>query len=122
MLQERVLSHSLVTDGQWNGSIASVFVQSAAAVHPLVFLSFGNGFLWIAADWLPPGHIPTGFKLWHSLIGLIPIAFALIVAVRRIWVELDLLLDNDGMILPIGCFRCGRQRSSTQASGASGGN
>jgi hypothetical protein len=32
----------------------------------LIFLSFGGGVLWIAVDWLPPGHIPTGFKLGFS--------------------------------------------------------
>jgi hypothetical protein len=75
---------------------------------PLRFLplSFGTGFLWIAVDWLRWGHIPpTGFGLWHSLIGLIPIAFAFIVGVRRIFVEHYLLLDNDSMVLPIGLFQ-----------------
>jgi|SRR5579864_4430489 len=71
-----------------------------------ILLSFGSGFLWIAVDWLPSRPIPpTGFRLWYSLIGLIPIAFALIVAVRRIWVECYLLLDNDSMTLPIGLFQ-----------------
>src|SRR5439155_9924939 len=69
-----------------------------------ILLSFGSGFLWMAVDWLPPGHIPTGFKLWSSLIGLIPIVWSLIFAVRRIWVERYLLLDHDSMILPIGLF------------------
>lgn len=54
--------------------------------------------------WLPWGHIPTGFSFWRSLIGVIPIAFALIVAVRRISVERYLSLDNDSMTLPIGLF------------------
>jgi hypothetical protein len=76
----------------------------------LILLSFGSGFLWIGADWLPYwllpwGHIPTGFRLWESLIGLIPIALALIVGVRRIWVERYLLLDDDGMVLPLGLFQ-----------------
>ena len=73
-----------------------------------ILLSFGSGFLWIAVDWfpywLPGGHIPTGFKLWFSLIGLIPIAGSLIFAVRRIWAERYLLLDHDSMLLPIGPF------------------
>ena len=73
-----------------------------------ILLSFGSGFLWIAVDWfpywLPRGHIPTGFSLWFSLIGLIPIALAIIVGVRRIWVEHYLLLDNDSMVVPIGLF------------------
>ena len=38
-------------------------------------------------------------------IGLIPIALALILGVRRIWVEHYLLLDNDSMVLPIGLFQ-----------------
>jgi hypothetical protein len=70
-----------------------------------ILLLFGSGFLWIAVYWLPRGHIPTGFHLWESLIGLIPIAWALIVGVRRIWVERYLLLDNDSMVLPIGMFQ-----------------
>jgi hypothetical protein len=70
-----------------------------------ILVSFGSGFLWIAVDWLPPGHIPTGFRLWESLIGLIPIAWALIVGVRRIWIERYLLLDHDSMVLPIGLFQ-----------------
>jgi hypothetical protein len=41
----------------------------------------------------------------NRLIGLIPIALALIVSVRRIWVERYLLLDNDSMVLPIGVFQ-----------------
>jgi hypothetical protein len=75
-----------------------------------ILLFFGCGFLWIAADWLPYwllpwGHIPTGFRFWESLIGLIPIALAIILGVRRIWVEHYLLLDHDGMVLPIGLFQ-----------------
>jgi hypothetical protein len=65
---------------------------------------FGCGFLWIAGDWLPRGHIPTGFSLCFSLIGLIPIAFAFIICARRIWVERHLVLDNDSMVLPVGLF------------------
>jgi hypothetical protein len=76
-----------------------------------ILLLFGSGFLWISLDWLPywllRGRIPTGFRLWESLIGLIPIALALIVGVRRIWVERYLLLDHDSMVLPIGLFQMG---------------
>jgi hypothetical protein len=74
-----------------------------------ILVLFGSGFLWIAVDWLPyvvtSTHIPTGFSLWFSLIGLIPIALALLVGVRRIWIERYLLLDNDSMVLPIGLFQ-----------------
>jgi hypothetical protein len=71
-----------------------------------ILLSFGYGFLWIAVDWLRWDTIPpTGFRFWHSLIGLIPIAVAFIVGVRRIWVERYLLLDDDSMVLPIGLFQ-----------------
>jgi hypothetical protein len=63
---------------------------------------FGSGFLWMAADWLPWGTIPTGFSLWFSVIGLIPIAWSFIFAVYRIWVERYLLLDHDSIVLPIG--------------------
>jgi hypothetical protein len=78
-------------------------------LRPILVL-FGSGFTWIAGAWLPcwllpREHIPTGFRLWESLIGLIPIALALILGVRRIWVEHYLLLDNDSMVLPIGLFQ-----------------
>jgi hypothetical protein len=80
----------------------------------VILLSFGGGGLWIAVDWfpywLPGGHIPTGFSLWFSLIGLIPISLAFIVGVRRIWVEHYLLLDNDSMVVPIGLFQMRRAR------------
>ncbi len=69
-----------------------------------ILLSFGSGVLWTAVDWLPPGYIPTGFKLWLSPIGFIPIAWSLIFAVRRIWAERYLLLDHDSMVLPVGLF------------------
>jgi hypothetical protein len=65
-----------------------------------ILLPFGTGLLWIAVDWLRWGHL-----LWFSLIGLIPIALSLIFAVRRIWVERYLFLDNDSMVLPIGMFQ-----------------
>ncbi len=77
---------------------------------PVWFISvlFGSGFLWMAGDWLPywltGGHIPTGFKLWSSLIGLIPIVCSLIFAVRRICFERYVLLDHDCMVLPVGLF------------------
>ncbi len=72
----------------------------------LILLSFGSGFLWIAPDWLRWGHL-----VWSRLFGLIPIAWALIFAVRRIWVEHYLLLDNDRIrLLPIGMFQTGTAR------------
>jgi hypothetical protein len=69
-----------------------------------ILLSFGSGFLWMASHWLRWGYLPTGLSLWFSLIGLIPIALALILGVRWIWVERFLLLDHDRMTLPIGLF------------------
>jgi hypothetical protein len=68
----------------------------------LILLSFGSGFAWMAVDWLPLGHAPTGFKLWFSLIGLIPVVWSLILGVRWISAERYLLLDRDSMVLPIG--------------------
>ncbi len=68
----------------------------------LILLVFGGGLLWIAIQWLSWGRMPTRFSLWF---GLIPIALALVVSVRRISVERFLLLDNDGMILPTGLFQ-----------------
>jgi hypothetical protein len=62
---------------------------------------FGSGFLWMASDWLPWGTIPTGFSLWFSVIGLIPIAWSFIFAGYRIWIERYLLLDHDSIVLPI---------------------
>jgi len=74
-----------------------------------ILLLFGSGILWVASDWLPHlvtgTYIPTGFHLWFSLIGLIPIALALIVGVRRIWVGHYLFLDHDSMALPIGLLQ-----------------
>jgi len=67
-----------------------------------ILLLFGSGLLWIAVQWLSRGHMPTGFSLWF---GLIPIALALIVGVRRISVGRYLLLDNDSMVLPTGLFQ-----------------
>src|SRR5579864_3740302 len=75
----------------------------------LILLAFGSGFLWIAADWLPywltGKHIPTGFSFWSSLIGLVPIALALVVGVLRISFQNYVLLDSDSMALPIGLFQ-----------------
>jgi len=65
---------------------------------------FGIGLLFIAFDWFPGGHIPTGFR-FDSFVGLICIALALIVGVRRIWFKRYLLLDNHSMVLPIGLFQ-----------------
>jgi hypothetical protein len=74
----------------------------------LILLFFGTGFLWLAVDWypywLPGGHGPTGFKFWFSLVGLVPIAWSLILAVCRICAERYLLLDHDSMVLPVGLF------------------
>jgi hypothetical protein len=70
-----------------------------------ILLFFGSGFLWIALDWLPWRHIPTGFRLWESLIGLIPIALALIIGTRRILIKRYLLLGHDSMVIPIGPFQ-----------------
>jgi hypothetical protein len=79
-----------------------------------ILLPFGTGFLWIAADWLPywlpGGHAPTGFSFWFSLVGLIPIALAIIVGVFRISFESYLLLDNDSMVLPLGLLQMRTER------------
>lgn len=75
----------------------------------LILLSFGSGFLWIASDWLPywlsGRHIPSGFRFWSGLVGLIPITFAFVVGAFRISFEGYLLLDNHSMVLPIGLFQ-----------------
>lgn len=75
----------------------------------LILLSFGSGFLWIAADWLPywlsGGHIPTGFRFWSSLVGFIPLAWAFIMSVFRVSFETYLSLDHDSMVVPIGLFQ-----------------
>jgi hypothetical protein len=70
-----------------------------------IFTLFGGGLLWIASDWLPGRHTPTGFSFWFSLIGLLPIAWAVIIGVRWILVQRYLLLDIDSMTLPTGLFR-----------------
>jgi hypothetical protein len=68
----------------------------------VILLLFGCGTLLIAVEWLSSrGHFPNGFHLWF---GLILIASALIVGVHRILVKRYLLLDQDGMVLPIGPF------------------
>lgn len=71
----------------------------------LIPLSFAAGLVWMAGDWLPWGHVPDGFEFWHSLLGLIPIAFAILLGLRRILAEQHLLLDNDSMVLPLGVIR-----------------
>jgi hypothetical protein len=79
-----------------------------------ILLLFGSGLLLTAADWLPywlpRGHAPTGFRFWESLLGLIPMAWALIAGARRICVERYLLLDNDSMVLPTGVFQMGTEK------------
>jgi hypothetical protein len=71
-----------------------------------VLLSFGCGFLWIAIDWFRWGRMPpAGFESWHSFIGLISIVLAIIVGVRRIFVEHYLVLDDNSLVLPIGLFQ-----------------
>src|SRR5262249_30668353 len=58
--------------------------------------------LWIAVQRLSWGRMPTGFGLWF---GLLPIAMALTLGVRRISGERHLLLDKDSMVLPRGLFQ-----------------
>jgi hypothetical protein len=71
-----------------------------------VLLSFSIGFLWFAVDWFRWRYTPSaGFGSWRSLIGLIPIAFAIVVGVRRIFGEHCLVLDHDSLFLPIGLFQ-----------------
>jgi hypothetical protein len=69
----------------------------------LVFVFFGGGLLWIAAEWLQWG--PSGIGLWFSLIGLIPMGFAVALGVRWIWCDRYLVLDSDSMMLPVGLFQ-----------------
>jgi hypothetical protein len=47
------------------------------------------------------------FSLWF---GLVPIALALLLGLRRILFDRRLLLDNDGMILPTGLLQTGTTR------------
>ena len=80
----------------------------------LILLCFGSGLLWLAVDWftywVPGGRIPTGFRFWYSLVGLLPIALALMLGVLRISFENYLLLDDDCMVLPLGLFQMRKAR------------
>lgn len=66
------------------------------------WLILGSGLLWIALEWLLLGYMPNGFRLWF---GLVPIALAFIVRVRRISVAHYLLLHNDTKVLPTRPFQ-----------------
>jgi hypothetical protein len=68
----------------------------------LILFALGSGLLWIAIAWLSLGYMPSGFSLWF---GLVPVALAFIVGVRRISVAHYLLLDNDTMVLPTRPFQ-----------------
>ena len=73
-----------------------------------ILLVFGSGLLWIAGEWLPYVVTSTdipGFRFWLGFIGLILIAVALIIGIRRMCVEHYLLLDRDSMELPMGLFQ-----------------
>jgi hypothetical protein len=70
-----------------------------------ILLFFGSGALWVAADWFPWRHIPSLFRLCHSLVGFLLVAVALIVGLFRISFEGYLWLDYDSMLLPIGLFQ-----------------
>jgi hypothetical protein len=73
----------------------------------IIFLLSGVGLLWIGVQRLSGERMPTGFSLWF---GLVPIALALLLGLRRILVDRRLLLDNDGMILPTGLLQTGTAR------------
>jgi hypothetical protein len=73
----------------------------------IIFLLSGVGLLWIGVQRLSGGRMPTGFSLWF---GLVPIALALLLGLRRILFDRRLLLDNDGMILPTGLLQTGTAR------------
>jgi hypothetical protein len=65
----------------------------------------GAGLLWIGVQWLESRRTPEGFSLWF---GLVPIALALLLAMRRILFDRCLVLDDDHMILPTGLLQSKR--------------
>jgi hypothetical protein len=67
----------------------------------------GAGLLWIGVQWLESRRTPEGFSLWF---GLVPIALALLLAMRRILFDRCLVLDDDHMILPTGLLQTGTTR------------
>jgi len=73
----------------------------------IIFLVSGVGLLWIGVQRLSWGRMPTGFSLWF---GLVPIALAILLGVRRILFDRCLLLDNDGLFLPRGLLQTGTAR------------
>ena len=77
-----------------------------------ILVLFGCGFLFPATEWFRWGTDPYGF--WFIfialIVGLILIAWALVLSVRRIWVGRCLLLDYDSMVLPIGPFQMRRAK------------
>jgi len=73
----------------------------------LIFLLATVGLLWIGVQRLSWGRMPTGFSLWF---GLVPVALALLLGVRRIVFDRRLLLDNDGMTLPTGFLQTSTAR------------
>jgi hypothetical protein len=86
-----LVSHSTVTDG-----LSRIELPYQYPYNPrlgLILLIFGVGLLWIAVLWLPGGRVPTGFSFWF---GFVPITLALLLGVRRIFLERYLYLDNDG--------------------------
>jgi hypothetical protein len=68
----------------------------------LILFVLSSGLLWIGVEWLSLGYMPNGFSLWF---GLVPIALAFVVGVRRISVAHYLLLENDTMVLPTRPFQ-----------------
>jgi len=73
----------------------------------MILALFGGGFLFPATEWFMWGTDPYGF--WFIfialIVGLILIAWALVLSVRRICFGRCLLLDYDSMVLPIGPFQ-----------------
>jgi hypothetical protein len=72
MLQECIVSHSIVTDGQLNGSTAPVSVQSATVGHIRPFQLACCGWLSIGSR----GDILLGSGLRLVLLALCPTAYA----------------------------------------------
>ena len=73
----------------------------------LLFLISGVGLLWIGVQRLSWGRMPTGFSLWF---GLLPIVLALLLLVRLVSLDRNLILEKDEMILPTGFLQMATAR------------
>jgi hypothetical protein len=68
----------------------------------LILLVIGSGIAWIIVQRVSWGTMPESFSLWF---GLIPVFMGLLMTIRMVAFNRQILFDVDAMTLPTGLFR-----------------